>query len=160
MFQVIWWGFREIILKKYIYIGLGGMLGAMSRFGIKNIQLWDFQQAFPINTLLVNITGSFLLLLILTIALEILTLDADLRLGITTGFLGAYTTFSTLCKEVAMFIFNGEYLLAFSTVVISATLGLAAAYLGVVLARKIIGKSIKSVAEGGVKTQTGKAGVK
>ena len=85
-------------MKKYSYIAVGGMLGAMSRFGIENIQLWDFQ-SFPVQTLLVNITGSFFLLLLLTTAFEVLAFDPNIRLGIATGFLGAYTTFSTLCKE-------------------------------------------------------------
>ncbi len=127
-------------MKKYIYIAVGGMLGAMSRFGIENIQLWDLQNNFPVQTLLVNITGSFFLLMFLTTAFEVLAFDANIRLGISTGFLGAYTTFSTLCKETVSFIFTGEYLLAFLYILSSAILGLTAAYMGVIAARKIIGK--------------------
>jgi len=127
-------------MKKYIYIAAGGMLGAMSRFGINNIQLWEFKDYFPLETLLVNITGSFFLLLLLTTAFEILNIDADIRLGIATGFLGAYTTFSTLCKETVAFLITGEYLLALLYILASAVLGLAAAYLGVLSARKIIAK--------------------
>jgi CrcB protein len=129
-------------MRKYIYIAAGGMLGAMSRFGIRNINIWDFQNSFPIQTLLVNITGSFLLLLILTTAFEILDFDADLRLGIATGFLGAYTTFSTLCKETVSLMMTGEYLTAALYILASAVLGIAAAYLGLLSARKIISKLI------------------
>ena len=125
-------------MKKYILIGIGGMFGAMSRYGVGSVQLWDFQEKFPVNTLFVNVTGSFLLLLILTIAFEVLEFDPDVRLGITTGFLGAYTTFSTLCKETAGYALNGEYFQAAAYVTVSAVLGLGFAYLGVILARKII----------------------
>jgi fluoride exporter len=127
-------------MNKYVYIAVGGMLGAMARFGIKNIQLWDYQGIFPLNTLIVNITGSFFLLLFLTIAFKILDFDADIRLGIATGFLGAFTTFSTICKEVVVFIISGEYLLATGYIVASAGLGLAAAFFGILAARKIISK--------------------
>jgi len=126
-------------MTKYIYIAAGGMLGAMSRFGMKNIQIWDFQANFPVNTLLVNITGSFFLLLFLTISFEALDLDANIRLGIATGFLGAFTTFSTLCKETVSFMMTGEYFTAIFYIITSAFLGLMAAYLGVLSARKIVG---------------------
>ncbi len=127
-------------MKKYSYIAAGGMLGAMSRFGIENIQLWDFQTEFPIQTLLINITGSFFLLFLLTTAFEVLEFDANVRLGIATGFLGAYTTFSTLCKETVRLMMAGDYLIALLYILFSAVLGLAAAYLGILAARKMIGK--------------------
>ena len=126
-------------MKKYIYIAVGGMLGAMSRYGIENIRLWHLQD-FPVQTLLVNITGSFFLLLFLTTAFEVLEFDANIRLGIATGFLGAYTTFSTLCKETVSLMIAGDYLLAVLYIMVTAVLGLGAAYLGVLAARKIIGK--------------------
>ncbi|MBK5247503.1 MAG: CrcB family protein [Peptostreptococcaceae bacterium] len=127
-------------MKKNIYIAAGGMLGAMSRFGFKDINIWDFHGIFPIHTLLVNMTGSFLLLMLLTISFEILEFDADIRLGIATGFLGAYTTFSTLCKESVSLLMTGEYITAVVYILASAVLGLAAAYLGLLSGRKMIGK--------------------
>lgn len=146
-------------MKKYIYIGVGGMLGAMSRFGIKNIEVWNYHGSYPINTLLVNITGSFLLLLVLTIAFEVLDFDADIRTGASTGFLGAYTTFSTLCKETVGFLVNGDYFLAISYIIASTVLGLAFAYLGVVLARKIIEKLIGEEPEACLNDETHKSEV-
>nr|WP_242851510.1 CrcB family protein [Clostridium sp. DMHC 10] len=86
-------------MKKYLLIAGGGALGAILRFIIKNINFYNYKQAIPLNTLIINITGSFVLALISTIAIDNLELDNDIRLGITTGFIGAYTTFSTMCKE-------------------------------------------------------------
>jgi CrcB protein len=145
-------------MKKYIYIAAGGMLGAMSRFGIENIQLWDFQKNFPVNTLFVNLTGSFFLMFFLTIAFEALELDADIRLGIATGFLGAFTTFSTLCIETVSLMTTGEYFTAITYIVISAVLGLAIAYLGVISARKIIGKLIGENPEASLDDNTNNGG--
>ena len=80
-----------------LFIAIGGMLGSISRFAIKNIHMWNYHENTSLNTLFINITGSFLLALILTIAFEVWNFDPDILLGIATGFLGAYTTFSTLC---------------------------------------------------------------
>jgi fluoride exporter len=127
-------------MRKYVYIMIGGALGAMLRLAIKSISFGQYQGRFPLNTLLINITGTFILALFLTMSLELLEIGADIRLGISTGFLGAYTTFSTLCKEAATLILSREYITAASYLTASTILGLAAAYLGVVLARKTIGR--------------------
>lgn len=127
-------------MKKYIFIGAGGFLGAILRFWIKTIPLHNYKELIPINTLFINVTGSFILALITTAALEIFKMDVDIRLGICTGFLGAYTTFSTLCKEASELINKGYYFSSLSYIVNSVILGLAAAFFGVVLAREVLKK--------------------
>ena len=96
----------------------------------------------PINTILINVIGSFLLALILTIALEVWNIKEEIRLGIATGFLGAFTTFSTLCKDTVTLINKGLYFSALSYVTISTLLGLCAAYFGIILAREFVPKII------------------
>jgi CrcB protein len=137
------------LMRKYIYIGLGGILGTYLRYYIRNIQIYNYHGNVPINTLAINVSGSFLLALILTIAFEIWEINANLRLGITTGFLGAFTTFSTLCKETVVLFKEGDYFSSISYITLSTMLGLAAAYFGVILARKMY-KCIKKD-EGGAK---------
>jgi len=127
-------------MRKYIYISIGGMLGAILRFALKNIQLVSYSGNFPLNTLLINITGSFILAVFLAIALELLDMDEDIRLGVATGFIGAYTTFSTFCKESALLIISGEYFTAILYIAASALLGLTAAFSGTILAKGIIAK--------------------
>ena len=134
---------RRVIVRKYIYISIGGALGAMLRFAIENMHIWNYNEKIPFNTLLINITGVFILALFLTLAYEIMEVDADLRLGVSTGFLGSFTTFSMVCKEMVSLMAGGEYLLATTYVTISIILGLAAAYLAVILARKTIIKLVR-----------------
>jgi len=127
-------------MRKYIFISIGGMLGAILRYAIKNIHINNYKEVIPINTLFINVSGSLLLALILTIAFEIFAFDANIRLGIATGFFGAYTTFSTLCKETVDLMTLGDYYSAISYIGFSIMLGLAASYFGVVLAREVVSK--------------------
>lgn len=131
-------------MRKYIFIGFGGFLGAILRFWIKSIPLQNYKELIPINTLFINVTGSFILALITTIALEVLKMNADIRLGICTGFLGAYTTFSTLCKEASLLVNKGYYFSSLSYITNSVVLGLAGAYFGVVVAREVVQKYVNN----------------
>lgn len=130
-------------MKKYIFIAIGGTFGAILRFLLERVQIYHYHNSFPMNTLLINVTGTFALALVLTIAFEIRKFDANLRIGISSGFLGAFTTFSTLCKETIGLIKDGLYLTAITYILISAIFGLVLAYLGVVFARKVILKFVR-----------------
>jgi fluoride exporter len=124
-------------VRKYVFIGIGSFIGAVLRYFVRNIQTFDFQGKIPLSTLIINFVGAFVLALILTVAFEIWEFNPDVRLGLTTGLIGAFTTFSTVCKEAVGLINNGEYFFAISYIVLSAVLGLGAAYLGTVAAREI-----------------------
>lgn len=100
--------------------------------------------------------GCFVLVLFLTFAYEVMEISADIRLGVSTGLLGAFTTFSTLCKEAVELMASGEHFLAISYIMGSVILGFAAAYLGFILARGVIaklvgatGKNAKVIIDGG-----------
>lgn len=132
-----------ISMRKYLFIALGGTLGAIFRFIIKNTHIIGHPASFPINTFIINITGSFILALVLTTAYEVWNFDEDIRLGIATGFLGAYTTFSTMCKETVSLINKGMFSLGLFYIMISTIIGLVSAYLGIVTARKFIAAIVK-----------------
>lgn len=124
-------------MRKWIGIGLGGAAGAALRYLIRGVVFVTGTGGFPLNTLLINVAGSFALSLLLTAAGGIFALKPDLRLALTTGFLGAFTTFSTVCREIALLLSAGSYgtasLYALSTVL----LGLLAAYLGYAIGNRI-----------------------
>jgi fluoride exporter len=125
-------------VKKYLFIAMGGMLGAITRYGIKEIRMIGYQGAFPLNTFLINITGSFILAAILTLAFAKQGFDENLKLGITTGFLGAYTTFSSFCKETILLFSTGHIMMAGYYIFSSTFAGLLAAYVGVAFCRRVL----------------------
>ena len=131
-------------MAKYFYISIGGAAGALLRHFIEGVPLWGNGGIFPFNTLLINVTGSFLLAVFLTIAFEVMALNPDIRLGISTGFLGAFTTFSALCKESVMLMESGRPFLSMMYMASSLLLGFTAAYLGILLARRLAYKSLTS----------------
>lgn len=131
-------------MRKYVLIGCGGFLGAILRYLIKGIDIFNHQMTFPLATLIINLSGTFLLALFLTAAFEVWEMDPDLRLGVATGLLGAYTTFSTLCKETDELLLSGNYLSAAAYIAVSIMLGLASAFLGIAAARKTAAKLVKS----------------
>jgi len=132
-------------LKKYWFIALGGVLGAISRYYIKNIHILPNRGSLPINTFIINITGSFILALLLTAASEILNFDENIKLGIGTGFLGAFTTFSSMCKDAALLIHSGNFITAFSYLFLSAIIGIFTSYLGYITGITVIGVNSKKL---------------
>lgn len=133
-------------MRKYIFIGIGGFFGAILRLYIKTFPIQNYKELVPLNILFINVMGSFLLALITTTALEVWEINSDIRLGICTGFLGAYTTFSTMCKEAVTLLDKGYYFSAVTYLTNSVFLGIAAAYLGVVVAREYIYKLVNKKA--------------
>lgn len=129
-------------MRKYIFIFIGGAFGAVLRFTIKNASFWNMNINFPLNTLLTNVLGCFVLGLFLTLIIKGVHISAELRLGIATGFLGAFTTFSSLCKETVQLMNAGEYISTMLYIVLSIILGFYAIYFGSILAGKINTESI------------------
>ena len=136
---------REVQMKKYILICLFGILGAVSRYTIKSIDLSVFWAAFPINTLIINVVGCLFFSLIMTLAFETRRINADLRLGITAGFLSAFTTFSTFCKETINMITNGLYLNSVMYIFASLILGFTISWAGAFLAKAFVIKMIRKI---------------
>ena len=123
-------------MRKYLFIGCGGFLGAVLRYLIRSLPAGS--SGVPLATLAVNVTGAFLMALILTAACdEFLSVDPDVRLGVTTGLLGAFTTFSTLCRETVGLLRSGNLSAALAYVALSVLLGLGAAGAGAALVRRL-----------------------
>lgn len=125
-------------MKKTSYIAIGGLLGTLLRFQLKDNIILSCAPSFPFHTLLINISGSFLLTFFLTFAVERWKMDTDIRLGVATGFFGAYTTFSTFCKDSVLLLNQYDYATFLLYQLLSVLLGLSAAWLGILLARRII----------------------
>jgi CrcB protein len=126
-------------LRHPIAISLGAVVGALSRY---YITLWfanRFGTAFPYGTFFINVTGCLAMGFFITLAFERVSAVApEVRLMVATGFLGAYTTFSTYGLETNVLWRDRSYSLATFYWAGSAILGVIAVQLGMILAR--IGK--------------------
>jgi CrcB protein len=125
-------------MRRYIYIGIGGFMGAISRYALKNLHIFPFSNQFYLNTFIINVLGCFILTFFFRLALDFWAIDTDLRLGISTGFVGAFTTFSTLCRETVGLLLAGDVLLSFMNLMLSVMIGLAAIYIGDLSAKTFI----------------------
>lgn len=123
-------------MTRYLIVGMGGFVGAIARYavGVWCDAFW--RRDFPLATFLVNITGCFILGFFLTIAAERLPLDPRWRLLVATGFVGAYTTFSTFEYETQRLTTTGAFGWAIVNVLTSVVAGYLAVKLGVALARR------------------------
>jgi CrcB protein len=92
---------------------------------------------FPWATFLVNVTGSFVLGLFLAVVLERFPPSRSLRPFVATGFIGAYTTYSTFAVETVVLAKDGHSAVAAGYVAVSVVAGLTAAWAGIVAARGI-----------------------
>jgi fluoride exporter len=113
----------------YLWIGIAGFLGAILRYSI-GLFLFHESVVFPFATLSVNLIGSFLLAWFTTAIVKRFSIPDHLKAAIGTGFIGSFTTFSTLSVETVTLIQNQDLFLAFVYVFISIVGGLMMSRLG------------------------------
>lgn len=119
------------------YIGLFGGIGCVVRFLVSNFSYQLFGRSLPYGTLTVNAVGSFLLALLMTFGLRSTLLPPDLRVGLTVGFMGGFTTFSTFSYETLRLLEDGSYWHAGANILLNIVLCLLFALAGVAAARQI-----------------------
>src|SRR4051812_18991785 len=114
-------------LVSSVTIGCGGFLGANARYslGLAIASMWG--TSFPWGTLLINVSGSFVLGFFLTLVVKKVSGSPALRSFVATGFMGAFTTFSTFSYETTQLLLAGSQLSAVTYVASSLILGLGAA---------------------------------
>jgi fluoride exporter len=124
-------------MNKYLVVGLGGFLGAVARFWLGGYISNRMGARFPYGTFVINISGSYLIGLIVTVLAERTHWNANWRYLIPIGFIGAYTTFSTFEFETFQSFRDGELLIAALNVILSVAAGFIAVWLGVVTGRSL-----------------------
>ncbi|MGC0772159.1 MAG: fluoride efflux transporter CrcB [Candidatus Acidiferrum sp.] len=117
-------------------IALFGAVGTLTRYGLQGLVQVRAGGAFPYGTLLINLTGCFLLGLIGQFTLNRLLISPDWRVAITVGFFGGYTTFSSFGWETAKMLEDGEWLRATTYVAASVFVGLFLSVAGIRLANR------------------------
>jgi CrcB protein len=121
---------------RYVIVAIGGAAGAVARYAVTLLVAIFWKRDFPLATLLINVSGSFILGLFATFAAERSIIDPAWRLLIATGFVGAYTTFSTFEYETQRLAESGAVAWGVVNVLTSVVAGFLAVQLGIVLARR------------------------
>ncbi|HMV27410.1 MAG TPA: fluoride efflux transporter CrcB [bacterium] len=120
---------------QFILIGLGGALGAMARYGLQYVIQQRSGLLFPLGTLIVNLIGCFFIGFIMEIAEIRSAFNPQIRLFITVGLLGGFTTFSAFGYESILMMRTMEFYFSIFYIVGSIVGGLALVILGQTLAR-------------------------
>jgi len=113
---------------------LFGSAGTLARYALEGLVQYRVGSSFPFGTLVVNLLGCFLLGGISEFALQHLFIPPDWRIGMTVGFIGAFTTFSTFSLESARMLEDGDWLKAAAYIGISVVGGCLLAATGMHLA--------------------------
>jgi CrcB protein len=124
-------------MLKYLVIGAGGFTGAVARFIVATWIGQRWGRSFPLGTFTINVSGSFLIGLLMYLLTEKLMVNPQWRFFLVVGFLGAYTTFSTFEYETGRLVKDSEWMLAALNVGGSVIAGFTALKTGEILAKII-----------------------
>ena len=126
------------MFKTLMFIAVGGAFGAMLRFLSQATVYELYGKTFPLGTLFVNVTGSFLMGLLSIFLVEKFNLGAEWHMAILVGVLGSFTTFSTFSIETLVLFEQGDVLKAMTNVMLSVVLCIGAVWAGAFLAKQIV----------------------
>ena len=121
---------------RYLLILLGGGAGSLARYAAGLAIMTRFGGRFPLGTMVINVTGSFLIGLLMTLLTERFQPHPNWRLALVVGFLGGYTTFSSFEWETYSAIREGGFWIGLANVAGSVLFGYAAVWLGALLGRR------------------------
>jgi fluoride exporter len=125
-------------MRTVIAVGIAGFFGAVARYGLEGFIASRNDGPFPWGTLVVNVSGSLALGFLFALFIEGRVIVVPwLRTAATVGFVGAYTTFSTLTLETFRLLEDGSFALAGVNALGSLSIGLVAVYVGVVFGRLV-----------------------
>jgi CrcB protein len=124
-------------VQNVIWISLGAILGANARYFLSRWAAKALPTAFPYGTLIINVTGSFIIALFLFYTTERVLLDPRWRMFVAIGFCGAYTTFSSYAFETMYYFQQGHWALFAANILTNNLFCLAAILAGAAVAKAI-----------------------
>ena len=120
------------------FVALGSGLGGVARYLLGGLVQQASRGSFPVGTLVVNVSGSFLLGLLYRYAADSAAITPEVRTFLTIGFCGGYTTFSTFSYETVRLIEDGEGGRALLYVALSLLLSIGGLFLGLAAGRELL----------------------
>lgn len=123
------------MIVNYIYVSIGAAVGGLLRYLISDIVQKNSSVIFPYSTLAVNVIGSFLLGFIMFYLGEKELISNDLRLLLSVGVCGGFTTFSTFSYETLILFRESEFMMAGINVPLNVVLSLATIYAAYILSK-------------------------
>ncbi|MBN1960833.1 MAG: fluoride efflux transporter CrcB [Deltaproteobacteria bacterium] len=117
-------------MERFLWICFASAVGGGTRYLVSKWVIRALGSAFPYGTLAVNFLGSFFLAALMFIGLETVMISPTLRLALTTGMMGGFTTYSTFSYETMRYIQEGAWGLAIANVFITVIACLMACLLG------------------------------
>jgi CrcB protein len=124
-------------LIKYLMVGIGGFLGSVLRFWLGSFIGGRLGARFPYGTFVINVTGSFLIGMVLAVLATKAHWNSNWRYLIPIGFIGGYTTFSAFEYETFQLFQDGQLLTAMLNIALSVVIGFVGVWVGVVAGRII-----------------------
>lgn len=123
------------MIIKLVWLALAGALGTLARFGLGGLVPKICGENFPWGTLVVNGLGCFLFGLVWTLGEDHMVIRGETRFIILTGFMGAFTTFSTFAFETGAMLRDGQWLYALGNVLAQNVLGIIFLFVGHIVGR-------------------------
>lgn len=122
---------------KLVWIALAGAVGTLARYGLGGLVQNAVGSLFPWGTVVVNLVGCFAFGLVMSLLGERFTFSNDLRMILLTGFMGAFTTFSTFMYETERLLEGSQWSWALGNFALQNGVGLLAIFVGLALGRLI-----------------------
>ncbi len=125
-------------MSRFLLVCAGGAAGSAARYAVTLWSASAWGSAFPYGTLIVNLAGSFLIALVMHLSLETGWIPPDMRLLLTTGVLGGFTTYSSFNYETTQQLRNGPLALAFANIAATLLGCLLAGFAGLFVAKMVL----------------------
>ena len=126
-------------MARFLWICLGGAAGTGARYVVSGWTMRALGPAFPYGTLAVNVLGSFLVATLMVVGIETTAMPPTLRLALTTGVMGGFTTYSAFSYETMKYLQEGAWGIALVNLLANVVICLAACFLGWAGGRWIVG---------------------